>query len=139
MLFACNVSYAATVNQDSVKAAFIYHFINFIQWEDNKPECYVCIPDDKALRDTSQQILEGKIVNDRKIMVVKKSQTCHIMVSNYYMSSMSAMLTIGDLNKGASLEFRTVNNKLKFAINLNKIKNSHLKISSQLLKLAISE
>ena len=37
------------------------------------------------------------------------------------------------------IEFRTVNNKLKFAANPDLIKKSKLKVSSQLLKLAILE
>jgi len=48
-------------------------------------------------------------------------------------------LTIGSLARGALLEFRIVDNRLKFAIDPVRIKKSKLKISSQLLKLAILE
>ena len=139
VLLFCNLSYGETVSENSIKAAFIFHFINFTQWDDNETEYDVCIPDDKPLLETARQTLGDKIVNNRKIVVVERTENCHVLVANNDMPSNSSMLTIGTLDKGALMEFRIVKNKLRFAINLNKIKNSRLKISSQLLKLAILE
>ena len=121
-----------------VKAAFIYHFINYTQWEDSEPNYYVCIPEDENLRDVSNNILQGKVVNGRQISVVEEAPFCHILVSSFSPKTENT-LTIGNLSHGALLEFRVINNKLRFAADLEKVKNSKLKISSQLLKMAVLE
>lgn len=128
----------SNISEDKLKAAFIYHFISFTDWNDNLPNYYVCIPDDESLRRVTGELLQGKIINNRPIMVVNNSQFCHVLVSNEVSASPDT-LTIGNLDKGAILEFRLINNKLKFAANMDNIKKTHLKISSQLLKLAILE
>ena len=128
----------AMVSEDVVKAAFIFHFINFVEWNDHQPEYYICIPDDDSFRASVEGSLKWKVINGRKIVVVNRSDTCHILVSDNVPKT-DSMLTIGPLAKGALLEFRVVENKLKFAASLQNIKKSKLKISSQLLKLAILE
>jgi hypothetical protein len=44
----------APVAADFVKAAFIFHFLNFTQWDDNQGIYVVCIPDDPSLRDAAR-------------------------------------------------------------------------------------
>jgi hypothetical protein len=127
----------AVVSEEAVKAAFIFHFINYTEWNDNEPDYYVCIPEDTALRLTAEEMFEGKKVNNRNVQVVSRYKGCHILVSDSPAKSNDSMLTIGSLDKGAQFEFRIVANKLKFAANLDQIKKSKIKISSQLLKLAI--
>ncbi len=139
LIFLTGSIHAETpVEADSLKAAYIYHFLNFTDWNDNLNNYYVCVPDDDILKETVQDSLKGKTVNHRGVIVLSRSRFCHILVSDQPSATRST-LTIGSLNKGALLEFRVVKNKLKFAVNMDKIKNSRLKISSQLLKLAILE
>ena len=136
----CTCSYGQNlVSQDALEAAFIFHFINFTEWTDDQPEYNICIPDDDELRSAVEQSLKGKVVNNRKINVVNRYEKCHILVSNIVPPPSQNTLTIGPLAKGALLEFRVISNKLKFAANPETIKKSKLKISSQLLKLAILE
>ena len=136
ILFCPPVFAASTANEDSLKAAFIFHFINFTEWNDDQSTYFVCIPDDEALRETARQSFTGKTVNNRSISVVNRREGCHILVSDNAPEEDNT-LTIGHLNKGALFEFRLIDNKMKFAVNLDGVKNSKLKISSQLLKLAI--
>ena len=127
------------VRSDDIKAAFIFHFITFTQWDDDKANYYVCIPNDEGLKNVVQESLEDKVINNRSIVVMDKVfDGCHVIVADYAPAS-DTTLTIGRLERGAMLEFRVVNNKLKFAANPQKIKKSKLKVSSQLLKLAILE
>lgn len=129
----------ALVRTEDVKAAFIFHFITFTEWEDHRPSYYVCIPDDELLKEVARESLEDKTVNNRDIVVMDKVfDGCHVTVADISPDS-DTMLTIGRLQSGAMFEFRTVQNKLKFAANPDRIKRSKLKISSQLLKLAILE
>jgi hypothetical protein len=127
------------VSEDSVKAAYIFHFINFTQWQDTLDNYYVCVPEDEDLRQQLQVSLKGKMINNRKVIVTNQSATCHVLVSEQRPTFSSDTLTIGPLSQGALLEFRLIHNKLKFAANLQRIKRSNLRISSQLLKLAMLE
>jgi hypothetical protein len=137
-LLITTTAYAQTIGREDIESAFLYHFLNYTEWDDNLPNYYVCIPDDAVLRDAAVVSLKGKVVNNRHVMVVANSQSCHVLVSDDVPEDGNT-LTVGPLAKGAMLEFRMVNNKIKFAANIKKIKESHLKVSSQLLKLAILE
>ena len=137
LLAICARVYGQSIaSEDSLKAAYIFHFINFTEWSDNLEDYYVCVPDDESLKNALEASFTGKIINNRKIVILHNAQVCHVLISNEP-SSVQTTLTIGPLSKGALLEFRLINNKLKFAVNLERVKKSKLKISSQLLKLGI--
>jgi len=137
IMLGCFHAYAdAPVSENTLKAAFIYHFISFTQWHDDEPSYYVCIPDDEDLRETARDAFKGKTINNRRVIVVSRTPSCHILVSDGKPTSAKA-LTIGQLNKGALFEFRKINQKIKFAVNLDKVQKAQFKVSSQLLKLAI--
>ncbi|MBP6342769.1 MAG: YfiR family protein [Candidatus Omnitrophica bacterium] len=139
LLLSCNTSYGQALTKEDVKAAFIYHFINFTEWEVPTDGQYdVCIPDDRPLRETASMVFSGKIINNHKIFVKSGREGCHVLVSDNVPDSVN-MLTIGPLSKGGMVDFRVVDHKLKFAVNMDNIKRSQLKISSQLLKMAILE
>lgn len=134
----CTASYGQDVVEDSsVKAAFIYHFINFIDWEDQATEYDICVPDNETLETGIRQSLKNKTVKNRNLNIVNRRENCHILISDQQELASDKTLTIGLLSKDAMMEFRIIEDRLKFAINLDRIKKSKLKISSQLLKLAI--
>jgi len=125
------------VSQESLEAAFIFNFLKFVDWQDSRPTYDICIPDDENLRKMATGLLQGKTLNDRQIEVVDRTDNCHVLVSNNPPKS-DTTLTIGDLDQGAMFEFMVIDNKLKFAINIDNIRKSKLKISSQLLNLAVA-
>ena len=128
----------AVVSEGSLKAAFIYRFIGFIEFKEEPPGYQVCIPDDTALRAAIEEAMQGKMVNNKPITVTDSAGDCHILISDNVPPT-NSVFTIGPLSKGALLEFRIEDSKLRFAVSLKNIQNSQLKISSQLLKLAILE
>jgi len=128
----------ADVSEDAVKAAFIFHFISFTQWNDEPRDYYVCIPDDESLRETAREMFKDKRINDHGIVVSDQAEGCDVLVSDNVPSTNSTM-TIGPLTKGALFEFRLIDNKMRFAVDFDKVKRFKFKISSQLLKLAILE
>ncbi len=128
----------SAVSEDALKAAYIFHFINFVHWDDSLDSYYVCVPNDARLKQALENVLKGKSINQRNIRVVDNAPDCHVLVSNQPPSTPS-MLTIGLLGRGALLEFRVIDHKLKFAVDLERLKRCKLRISSQLLKLAILE
>ena len=139
LISICAKAYGQPVApEEALKAAYIYHFINFIQWEDNLNSYYICVPDDNSLKEALETTLKGKIINNRSILILHQAQSCHVLISDNPPLSQNT-LTIGPLDKGALLEFQRKDNKLKFAVNLEKVKKSKIKMSSQLLKLAILE
>lgn len=125
-------------SEEAVKAAFLYHFFNFIEWPNSKNDSYVlCIIDDPKLFTESQNAFSNKQVKGRKIQVVPHDEdACHIRISDSSAASTSNMLTIGALSDGAMLEFVIRDHKVRFVIDSQRIKASALQISSQLLKLA---
>jgi hypothetical protein len=130
-------AFAQSARREDVESAFLFHFISYTEWDDNQTEYFVCIPDNASLRQTAEQSLGGKVVNNRKIEVVDRTEGCHILVSENIPNGQTTTLTIGPLARGALIEFRQIGNKVKFAANMDKIKESKVKISSQVLKLAI--
>jgi len=138
MTFCTRVFGDTEASEDAIKAAFIYHFISFTEWDDNDQNYYVCIPDDATLRETAREIFKGKSIKDHGIVVSNQSVGCHVLVSDNVPSTNSTM-TIGPLSRGALFEFRLIDNKMKFAADFDKVKRFKFKISSQLLKLAILE
>jgi hypothetical protein len=139
ILLGSSFAYGAEiVSEESLKAAFIFNFLKFIEWDDASPAYNICIPEDENLRKKTMELLEGKILNNRQIEVVNRTDNCHVLVSDSFPTS-NATLTIGPLDQGAMFEFMVVDNKLKFAINIDSIRKSKLKISSQLLKLAVTK
>jgi hypothetical protein len=139
MIFCTRAFGDDAVTENALKAAFIFHFIGFTQWDDDKPDYYVCIPDDEDLLKTARELFKGKVIHNRDLVVVDRSEGCHVLISNSMLFSNTTALTIGTLDKGALLEFRLVNNKMKFAVDMERMKKVKLKMSSQLLKLAILE
>ena len=137
MLLGCPFAYGnEIVSEESLEAAFIFNFLKFVEWNDDRATYDICIPEDENLRKVAAGLLEGKTLNSRQITVVNRTDTCHVLVSNTPPSP-DTTLTIGSVDQGAMFEFMVIDNKLKFAININNIRKSKLKISSQLLKLAV--
>jgi hypothetical protein len=137
ILLGCPFVYGnEIVSEESLKAAFIFNFLKFVDWQDSRPTYDICIPEDENLRKVATALLRGKTLNDRQIEVVDRIGNCHVLVASNFLNP-GATLTIGPLTQGAMFEFMVVDNKLKFAINIDNIRKSKLKISSQLLNLAV--
>ena len=144
----------------AIKAAFIYNFAKFITWpeapeSDITGEMAIGILGEDPFGDSWEGIA-GKAVGGRTITIKQcnddavKASTCHILFINYgekptlkgaltYLSG-KPVLTISDsphfAGQGGMIEFYESNNRVRFAINLNKCKQTGFFISSRLLKLA---
>jgi hypothetical protein len=140
MLLNCSLAYGnEIVTEESLKAAFIFNFLKFVDWQDSRPTYDICIPEDGNLRNIAAGLLQGKTLHGRQIEVVNRADaSCHVLVGNSPPGT-GTTLTIGSLEQGAMFEFKEIDNKLKFVININSIKRSKLKISSQLLDLAVEK
>jgi hypothetical protein len=141
-----------------VKAAFLYNFARFVEWP---PEALRAEPFVIAIlgRDPFGPVLDetvsGKTVAGRPIQVKRASRVDEVrdaqivFVSNSENKDLAAilkaldkpgLLTVGDVDgfaeQGGAINFTVQSRRVRFEINPTQAEQAHLKMSSQLLKLA---
>lgn len=141
-----------------LKAAFIYNFTMYIEWTPpmSENEFIIGVIDSSPINKHLEDIANSEKVNGKKI-VVRRYNTledigfCHILFIPQSCSlslndiiddpDLKRTLTISEkeeyAKKGTAINFIEVDSKLKFEVNMNKLKSAGIKASSQLLKLAI--
>jgi hypothetical protein len=149
-------SWAVTEEEYSLKAAFLYHFGQFVEWPE-KPSTKPFVigilgkdPFGKNIDALETESLHGRRVEIRRLSRIEEASNCHIV----YISSSEArripqilsqlrgqgVLTISDVSgfvkEGGMIHLLTEQNKIRFAINKKSADLAGLKISSQLLSLA---
>jgi hypothetical protein len=143
-----------------VKSAFVYNFTKYIDWEDpklyNASNFRIAVYKDSPLEIHLSKLLQNKKIKNKKVEVVKFSlideiEKVHIIfVPNKtntkefkeivdHENSKNALIISekqGRLSLGSGINFLLINNRIKFEVNLNVLKQNNLKTGSQLLKLA---
>lgn len=147
---------AQTQGQEAnLKAAFIYNFTRYIDWEKNgEPDFVIGIIGPSYVSKPLTEIAATKVVDNKKIIIRQFEKPedisyCHILFIpkglNYPLRSVldkvgKGTLTVSEENgfakQGSAFNFTISNEKLKFEANLRAIYTAGLKVSSQLLKLA---
>jgi hypothetical protein len=142
-----------------VKAAFLYNFTLFVEWPAEAftagdSPLTICILGKSSFGDALGG-LRGKTVKTRKLVVrqinaVQEMRGCQVLfvsasermqLPNILAAVKSQhVLTVSDLDgfieAGGIIEFITLEDKIRFEVNLKAAQQARLKISSQLLKLA---
>ena len=143
-----------------VKAAFLFHFAQFVDWppevfkSEASPLTYCTLGED-PFQGALDASLSGKMIGARPIRVqhLKQSQDipeCQVIfigtMEKKHMSAVLAdlkrtpILTVGDsehfVNEGGVIGFCLEGKKIRFEINLNAATQAKLKISAKLLTLA---
>ena len=143
----------------SVKGAFLYNFAKFVSWpeeafRDDSIHIILCVFGKDPFAGGLASV-KGKRVKDRKV-VIKHCETlddlekCHILfISRPEEQNLSEILakvrnwntlTVSDMEgfaqSGGVIHFVTVEQKIRFEINLDAAERAGLKISSKLLRLA---
>lgn len=149
-----------TAREFQVKAAFLYHFTQFVQWPDDafprgdSPLVIAVVgradPFDGAL----DRAMRDKRMGSHPITVahydgVASVATCHILfvcddeadaLEQIVRKAGPATLTIGDLEafteRGGLMRFFPEDGKVRFEVNMDVLRHSRLRISAKLLKLA---
>lgn len=147
------------VEEYSAKAAFIYNFTKFVEWENKEygsSPFVIGVVGESSIYKPLQVLATSKKINNRKIEVIKFNAAtdlapCHILfvpeTSSYKnlkecLDSKSTKNTLiitekqGYLEYGSGINFLVVENRIKFEINISSLNKANLKASSQLLKLA---
>jgi hypothetical protein len=145
---------------EDIKAAFVYHFGKFVEWPPEalsaRPHAALCVLGDDRFADTLAETLVGKTLHDRPVQVraVHGEDDLADCTVLYFAAGTEdrfqlvreqvisrGTLTVGDspafARAGAVISFVVVDNKMRFIINAAAADRAGLKVSSQLLKLAV--
>lgn len=146
-----------TPSEYQVKAAFLYNFLNFVEWpagnsSEEDPSISVCVLGEDPFG-PSLDALDGQTVGSKRVLVkrirnLKGTRDCHsLFVSDSEKGDLreilsfiesSSVLTVGDIEgfaeAGGIIGFVTEGNKVRFNINIDAARQSRLKISSKLLR-----
>jgi len=143
---------------ENIMASFIYNFTNYLSWnsDDSGEDFEIAVLGESTLLEPLKYIGNTKKVNDKNISVVQvkslsELKACHILVvAENFTKTLSEIHTnpllkntiiithcSGCLDKGASINFVTESERLRFEINKTMLDSKSIKASSQLLKLAI--
>lgn len=148
------------VEEYQVKAAFLFHFAQFLDWPPDSPNAAdrsltLCIFDDEPRRQELQSTVEGKLIGARAFHVRLIGQPqeipgCNILFLSRdearrqaaILKSLRGMpvLTVGETSNflldGGMIRFHLEAGKTRFDINLAAAESCRLEISSRLLLLA---
>jgi len=150
---------AQDVTGPSLKAAFIYNMMKFIEWpvgpSDSK-SFVICVLGDAAVHQALEQESKGRLLSGNSITVVRVNSpglppACRLIYAsgiprNQVVQFLAALrgapvLTISDLDGftdiGGMVQFIFAQGQLRFSIGLEAAQMAQLKISAKLLTLAI--
>ena len=146
IFFSAN-SFSVSISVDKLKAAYIFKFIPFITWEHGNTITLIGAQEDELLNSLNELVSKKENI---RIFKYTKHQNYSIVYLNCehklsqkelleYQESSTLLISSceGDIDNGVMINFVVVDEKLKFKINNTSAKNSKIKISSQLLKLAL--
>jgi len=144
-----------------IKAAFLYHFAEFVNWPDQalrEPTStlfYCTIGESDGMREALQVSLAGKTIRSHPVQLKRLHnwqgvQICHVLFigdngNKHLVAGLDAVkgipvLTVGDTENfaegGGMIAFCQDGNKIRFDINLMAANEAKLTISARLLSLA---
>ena len=140
----------------NLKAAFIYNFTKYVDWDSNynNNDFVIGIIGSSAITKSLTEIARTNLAKEKKIVVKVFNKPeeigyCHILFipqkSPYSLQSILGRVGKGTLTiseetgfalQGTTFNFIVSNDKLKFEVNLARLYSAGLRASSQLLKLA---
>jgi hypothetical protein len=161
--FFCLVSIRAQAQrptESQVKAAYLYNFGKFVKWQldqsANSDSMQICVlgkdPFGPVLDATvAGENIDGKKIVIRRLATMQESPQCRILfISSSEEHRLRAIiaatqrlgeLTVSDIphfaEQGGVIEFVTQGDKVRFEVNRAAAEQSHLALSSQLLKVAV--
>ena len=141
-----------------IKAAFIYKFTNYIDWDSHLQgnEFVIGVIGNSPVSRHLTEIAQTKTIKDKKIVIRQFNNAEEIGPCQILFISRKTSATLDDIlakvadkgtltisekpgyaKKGAGINFIEVDDKLRFEVNTKRISSAGLKASSQLLKLAV--
>lgn len=162
LLLAGSETVAQSASEPAVlnryKAAFLYHFANYVTWPESAQDSIFCIGvlGESRLVPLLEELATTKKVGDKRIAVnqlmsVNETRDCQLLfVTEEFGEEVTAIdsvavrhnvLTVSDSvdTDGLAIRFVLVGDRLKFAVDRTALQRADLRASANLLKLAIPE
>jgi hypothetical protein len=150
----------AKVSEYEFKAAFLYKFANFVGWPTNaagaEQSFAVGVLGEDPFGPALEKIIDGNSVQGRKLIIrrgkeLSELKDCQIVFISAAEKKRlpqiletlkgTCVLTVSEVDRfcqsGGMINFKKVGKNLRFEVNPDAAERANLKISSQLLKLAI--
>ena len=161
-LLSCASAFSMADNHQTteykVKAAFLYNFSRFVTWPEHARQengkFNLCIlgsdPFRELLEPLSGKSIQKSSLNIKRLATLDQDHACQIIFISqtgnrdlkHTMSILKEqpVLTVSDIEDftahGGIIQFKLVDNKVRFNINIDNISHAGLTISSKLLSLA---
>jgi hypothetical protein len=142
-----------------IKAAFVFNFAKFVQWPESafsRPQSPILLcligndGSDAAFAAVDHKIAQGREVQVRRQVRLEDARSCHILyIAETERARLApalqavagaSVLTISDADRfaenGGVIGLYRLDDRMQFAVNLERARGASLQISSQLLKLA---
>ncbi len=150
----------STDDEYQVKAAFLFHFVQLVDWPADTPadannSLFLCTLGEDPFRGALESTVEGKgigarVIHIRHLKQAEDTRGCHLLFLGKAQSGRlpavlaelrnAPVLTVGEtpgfLGAGGMICFRIVKNQVRFDINLDAAQSARLKIGSRLLLMA---
>ncbi|MEM7108502.1 MAG: YfiR family protein [Bacteroidota bacterium] len=138
-----------------IHSMMMYNFTKYIQWPESSGNFVIGVLGDDEVYSTLNTWYNGKVKGNRKFKIVKYNSVEEIQsVEMLYIAKTSSknfeeikgkvdshtlIITdkLGLAKRGSDINFKMVNNRLAFELNKASIEASSLKVSSQLMSMAI--
>jgi hypothetical protein len=148
----------ATTDEYRLKAAFLYRFPQFVEWPsqavENRPTVDLCVAEPNPFGTTIDDLVRGESLDGRPLVVRRVDGSnvsgCHVLYlpSEFRARRMtlqrietSPVLTVSDapefLDEGGIVQLRLLDNRVRFQINAGAADRAGLRLSAQLLRLAL--
>ena len=157
LLLVCSTKHlsAQTTSYNELQAIYLYNFAKYTTWPGEFTAFVVGVYDDEAIHNIVNKKLEGKKIKGHPIKVMliesdEEAKKCHILyISDPSSKNLSSVIesvqqknilivTERDLiKKGAMVSFLLIDNKLRFKINEEAIRNTQMTVSDGLIGLAL--
>jgi len=150
------------MSEYAVKAAYLFNFGKFVRFApsdavNNRQSFDICIVGEDPLGRTLDDLTANERVDSKPVRVVrlKSAAEARECALAYISSSEGArigadldtfrgqpVLTVSDsanfLQRGGMIQFVIIGNHVRFNVNLDAVRNAHLSLSSELLRVAVS-
>jgi len=160
VLLLLNLSLAQSYNETEVKAAFLYHFVSYVEWPARAfdiPSAPFVIgvlgksPVLEALREAVRgKSVQGRALVVRQVSVGQELRQCHLLFIPASEAKQlprvlevlgdAPVLLVGEsegfAQRGGIINFFLEQNKVRFEINPDAARRINLNLSSKLLRLA---
>lgn len=156
----CTLARADQEREDQIRAAFLYHFVEFVRWPqgsfkaDNSPIVIAILGNDPLYRELETAV-SGRTVGGRPLVVKRcdsaaELQPCHVLYvaadngpslrKALQKLGPTGLLTVGEnssfLNDGGIIRLYEDDNRLRFEVNMDAVSKARLQVSAKLLRLA---